>query len=85
MIRSEHRTNRPHACASARHHASSTRSDAERSSSAIVSTGPVQQTCTLSDDPWLPVWTTLERAPRTGEGRQIDVQHAQMRIEDTDE
>jgi hypothetical protein len=41
--------------------------------------------CTLAADPWLPVWTMLERTPRTVDGQQIDVQHVQMQIADDDE
>jgi hypothetical protein len=46
---------------------------------------PVDQQCTLADDPWLPVWTTLERTPRTVDGQQVDVQHVRMEIKDDDE
>ena len=46
---------------------------------------PVQQRCTLADDPWLPVWTMLERTPRTVDGQQVDVQHVRMEIKDDDE
>lgn len=51
----------------------------------IGETAPVQQACTLADDPWTPVWTILERAPRTVDDRQVDVQHVRMQIEDDDE
>jgi hypothetical protein len=49
------------------------------------SQAPVQQRCTLADDPWLPVWTMLERTTRTVDGQPVDVQHVQMQIEDDDE
>ena len=46
---------------------------------------PVQQTCTLADDPWLPRWTVLERGLRTVADQSVEVQHVQMQIEDDDE
>jgi hypothetical protein len=46
---------------------------------------PVQQTCTLAADPWLPTWTILERGQRTVDGQPVDVQHVQMKIEDDDQ
>ena len=46
---------------------------------------PAQQACMLAEDPWLPLWTTLERSPRTIDGQPVDVQHVQMQIEDDDE
>ena len=30
---------------------------------------PEQQACMLADDTWLPLWTTLERSPRTASSR----------------
>jgi hypothetical protein len=50
-----------------------------------VAEAPVEQQCTLADDPWLPVWTTLERTPRTVDGQQVDVQHVRMEMKDDDE
>ena len=46
---------------------------------------PQQRTCTLAADPWLPIWTILERGPRTVDGHEVDVQHVQMQIEDDDQ
>jgi len=46
---------------------------------------PAPQVCTLADDPWLPVWTMLERTVRTIDGQQVDVRHVQMQIADDDE
>jgi len=46
---------------------------------------PQQQTCTLAADPWLPLWTVLERATHTVDGEQVEVQHVQMQIEDDDQ
>ncbi|HZI44485.1 MAG TPA: hypothetical protein VFD53_04635 [Ilumatobacter sp.] len=46
---------------------------------------PAQQACMLAEDPWLPLWTTLDRSPRTIDGQLVDVQHVQMQIEDDDE
>jgi hypothetical protein len=46
---------------------------------------PQQQACMLAEDPWLPVWSTLEQASRTVDGRQVDVTHVRMQIEDADE
>ena len=46
---------------------------------------PVQPSCTLAEDPWLPTWRVLERSQRTVEGNDVEVQHVQMTIEDADE
>lgn len=45
---------------------------------------PVQQSCMLAEDPWLPRWEILERATRTVDGAEIAVQHVRMTIDDND-
>jgi hypothetical protein len=56
----------------------------------LVATGeqsktPVEQVCSLADEPWFPVWTVLGRSTRSIDGAEIEVQQVQMRIEDDDE
>ena len=46
---------------------------------------PVQQSCTLADDPWLPTWVVLERSERNVGGEPVEVGHVRMTIEDDDE
>lgn len=46
---------------------------------------PVQQSCLLASDPWLPLWEVLETDHRTVEGRDLRVQHVRMTIDDNDD
>jgi hypothetical protein len=46
---------------------------------------PVEQSCTLADDPWRPTWQVLERGHRTVEGLDIEVQHVRMTVQDDDQ
>lgn len=52
---------------------------------ALDRSDPVQQSCLLADDPWLPTWEVLERTVRTVAGEQIEVQHVRMTIDDNDD
>lgn len=49
-----------------------------------ATTGAVQQTCTLAEDPWLPQWQVLERGTRSVDGADVAVQHVRMTIDDND-
>jgi hypothetical protein len=52
---------------------------------AATSPIPVQQSCTLADDTWLPTWEVLERGQRSINGESVDVGHIKMTIDDDDE
>ena len=52
---------------------------------ASTTSNPVQLTCTIGGDPWLPVWQVLERGERTVEGVAVEVQHVRMTVTDEDE
>jgi hypothetical protein len=47
--------------------------------------GPVEQSCLLADDPWLPVWEVLGPETRTVDGADVEVRHVRTTIIDEDE
>ena len=50
-----------------------------------VSGEPMQLTCTIGDEPWLPVWQIIGRDHRTVAGVEVEVQHLRMTVDDEDE